>query len=522
MQERFHTDTLIIGSGIAGSVAAIELADAGVDVTLVTRAADATESNSKYAQGGIIYARGLNDSPEKLRADILTAGAGWSNPDAVDAIVTEGARLVDEILIGKAGVEFDPGTDGSIDLTREGGHGERRIAHVADSTGRTIQEQLNHAMQLRPNIHLLTGVTAVDLITPSHHATDPMYRYEPLQTNGAYLFDQTEGTVVAALSDNTILATGGLGQIYRYTTNPEGSRGDGLAMAFRAGARISNLEFIQFHPTAFVHRDAPRFLISEAVRGEGGRLVDADNVPFMEQYDPIRKDLATRDLVSRSIYNEMLRRGVSNMYLNLAGYIPKEHILKHFPTIYQTLLSHGVDITRDLVPVAPAAHYSCGGIWTDMRGRTSIDRLYAVGEVANTGLHGANRLASTSLLEGVVFGARAAHDILENGMPMTIPDSVIREWINTGSETADPALIAQDMATLRSTMWNYVGLVRKTPLLARAIRDLSNLEDEINRFYHQSALSDQLIGLRNAVQTGLLVTRAAWENKISVGSHYRE
>jgi L-aspartate oxidase len=320
-----------------------------------------------------------------------------------------------------------------------------------------------------------------------------------------------------------VLATGGLGQIYLRTTNPAGSRGDGLAMAERAGARIINAEFVQFHPTAFYRGGAARFLVSEAVRGAGARLVHADGEPFMQNHDPEWKDLAPRDVVARSIHREMLARDVTNVYLDLHSTIPRAEILSHFPTIYEKALEFGVDITRDLVPVVPAAHYSCGGIWVDEWGLTTIQNLYAVGEVACTGLHGANRLASTSLLEGLVWGRRAAAQICRQLGGLRLYDAnLIPAWQPAGDILADPALISQDMSTVKHIMWNYVGLVRTTPRLERALRDLRALESEIEEFYRSHRLTDELIGLRNAVQTAILVANAAWQNKVSMGCHYRE
>ena len=363
----------------------------------------------------------------------------------------------------------------------------------------------------------------MDLLTPAHHGGDRRAIYDPLSCVGAYVLDQQSGAVRRCFARATVLATGGLGQIFLRTTNPVGSRGDGLAMAYRAGARVINTEYVQFHPTAFYHRNAPCFLITEAVRGAGARLVDERGRTFMERYDPEWKDLAPRDVVARSIHSELLSRGVSNVYLDLASYIPAEQIRAGFPEMYRSCLAFGIDITRDPVPVVPAAHYACGGVWVDESGQSTVERLYAVGEVSCTGLHGANRLASTSLLEGLVWGHRSAQHIAavlteeQGGGFDDIPP-----WQPTGLEMPDPALIAQDMSSIKHIMWNYVGLVRTTRRLARAIEDLRNLELEIERFYRAAALTDELIGLRNAARVALIVTLAAWENKESRGCHYRE
>ncbi len=521
MDELLTTDVLIIGCGIAGATAALQLAEAGLEVTVVTRAADPAESNTYYAQGGIIY-QGHDDSPELLAKDILHAGAGHCNPQAAKILSEEGPLLFRQILLDKASVSFDR-SDGELSLAREGGHSLPRIAHVADATGTAIELALMRSLTDCANIRVLTGFTAIDLLTPSHHSLNRLAVYEPQSCVGAYLLDQAGGTVLRCLARHTILATGGLGQIFLNNTNPIGARGDGIAMAYRAGARVINMEFVQFHPTTFYQPNAPRFLITEAVRGDGGRLVNAAGEPFMQHYAADWKDLAPRDVVSRSIYHEMLIHDAPNVYLDLRSTIPEARIHEHFPTIYQKCLTYGVDITRDLVPVVPGAHYSCGGVWADEWGLSTIDRLYAIGEVACTGLHGANRLASTSLLEGLVWGNRAAQHIARQQAGRPAPDpALIPPWQYGGDEAPDPALIGQDMSSIKNMMWNYVGLVRTTNRLNRALRELRNLESEIERFYRSSKLTDGLIGLRNAVRTAVIVAMAAWENKQSVGCHYRE
>ena len=322
-----------------------------------------------------------------------------------------GPGLVQSILLDRLRVPFDRKPDGRLALGREGGHSLPRILHVTDATGRAMEDALIAALASHPRVRFLTGHTAVDLLTPAHHGRDRRAIYDPLSCVGAYVLNQATGETIRCFARATVLATGGLGQIFLRTTNPVGSRGDGLAMAYRAGARVINTEYVQFHPTAFYHRNAPHFLITEAVRGAGARLVDERGTPFMERYDPEWKDLAPRDVVARSIHSEILKRGVSNVYLDLRSYIPAERIRAEFPGMVQGCLEYGIDITRDLLPVVPAAHYSCGGVWVDEHGRSTIERLYAVGEVSCTGLHGANRLASTSLLEGLVWGHRSARHI---------------------------------------------------------------------------------------------------------------
>jgi L-aspartate oxidase len=522
LKAAIHSDVLILGCGIAGGTAALELADAGLDVVIATRAQEATESNTYWAQGGIIF-RGEGDSPDLLTQDVLHAGAGICREQAVELLARTGPELVQSILIDRLRVPFDRRPDGSLSLGREGGHSLPRIVHSTDSTGRAIEDAMIAELERNPRVRFLTGHTAVDLLTPAHHGRDRRAVYDPVSCVGAYMLDQATNEVVRCFARATILATGGLGQIFLRTTNPVGARGDGLAMAYRAGARVINTEYVQFHPTAFYHRNAPCFLITEAVRGAGARLVDERRRPFMERYDPEWKDLAPRDVVSRSIHAEMLARGVKNVYLDLASYIPAERIRAEFPGMYESCLEFGIDITRDLLPVVPAAHYSCGGVWVDENGHSTLDRLYAIGEVSCTGVHGANRLASTSLLEGLVWGHRSARHIAESLEPRsTALFDDIPPWQPTGAEAPDAALVAQDVTSIKHIMWNYVGLVRTTRRLARAISDLRNLEVEIERFYRAAALSDELIGLRNAVRVALIVTLAAWENRESRGCHYRE
>jgi L-aspartate oxidase len=524
MTDLIQTDVLIIGCGIGGGTAALQLAQAGVNVTLVTRARDPLNSNTNWAQGGVIY-RGKpdEDSPEMLIEDTLRAGAGYCNPVAVKTLAEEGPTLVKEILIDKLRVPFDRDTNGEISLALEGGHSAPRIIHAADATGAAIENAIIDAIKKQPRIQLLSGCVAVDLITPDHHSLDRLQIYEPKRCIGAYVLHRESGAVKRILAKRTILATGGVGQLFLYTTNPPGARGDGLAMAYRAGARVINAEFIQFHPTTFVKQGAPRFLISEAVRGDGARLVHKDGEPFMQKYDAEWKDLAPRDVVSRSIHTEMLERGVPHVYLDLRSYIKPERIRHHFPNIVKMCLQHGVDPTKDLVPVAPGAHYFCGGVWVDEHGRTTLENLYAVGEVSCTGLHGANRLASTSLLEGLVWGVRASKHIVMQLPFADAPDAKkIPAWRESGGVAPDPALIAQDMTSIQHMMWNYVGLVRSAARLNRALSELRHLETEIENFYRASIVNDDLIGLRNAVRSAVIIAMAAWENKLSVGCHFRE
>jgi L-aspartate oxidase len=521
MQECHKTDVLIIGSGIAGCIAALELAERGIQVTLVTRSSDPNETNTNYAQGGIIYL-GEEDSPELLQKDIINAGDGHCNPEAVAILARDGPELVKKILIDKLQIPFDK-KNGKFSLVAEGSHSIQRIIHASDATGKLIQKIFLQAVSEEKNISFYTRHTAIDLLAPDHHAINKLKIYEPRSCVGAYILDQNSGLIQRFIAKNTILATGGLGQIYLRTTNPSGARGDGLAMAYRTGARVINNEFIQFHPTTFFHRHAPPFLISEAVRGAGAKLVNRDGNPFMQRYDAKWQDLAPRDIVSRSIHREMLEQDIDHVYLDLVSYLPARKIKSHFPNIYAQCLEYGIDITTELVPVVPAAHYACGGVWVDLWGLSTIQNLYAAGEVACTGVHGANRLASTSLLEGVVWGHRSAQKIAEEIYKQKFYNSKdIPPWEDIGEFIPDPALISQDMSYIKHIMWNYVGLIRNRWRLERAMRELRNLESEIERFYRRSRINDSLVGLRNAVRTAIIVTISAWENRKSMGCHFRE
>jgi L-aspartate oxidase len=522
MQECLECDVLILGSGVAGSVAALQLADAGIHVIVATRATTPEESNTQYAQGGIVYTA-PNDCPVLLAEDIIRAGAGYCNPRAVEILSNEGPQLIRSILLEKLSIPFDRTKKGELSLAREGGHSIARIIHAADATGSLIEKYLVEAIKSHPNVTLLTGKTAIDLLTPAHQSMNRLTVYDPLTCVGVYMLDQASGNVQRVIARATILATGGVGQVFLRTTNPPGARGDGLAMASRAGARVINCEFVQFHPTAFYQEHGPCFLITEAIRAAGAKLISHKGEPFMQKYDPEWKDLAQRDVVARSIHQEMLAHNIPNVYLDVASNIPSDDIKRRFPSIYKKCLQAGVDITQELIPVVPAAHYFCGGVWIDEWGRTTLGGLYAIGEVSCTGLHGANRLASTSLLEGVVWGHRSAMHIKEtlSDLPKT-KASDIPQWEETGTEYPDSALISQDMGVIKSIMWNYAGLVRTVERLQRAIRELRHLESEIQRFYRTVKLTDGILGLRNAVRTAVTITIAAWENNTSVGCHYRQ
>jgi L-aspartate oxidase len=518
-----QTDVLIIGCGIGGATAALRLArDSQRQITLITRAEEASDSNSNYAQGGIV-GRGVDDSAELLEEDILAAGAGLSYPPAVKLIAESGPKLLNEILIEQSELEFDHDTQGQLMMGLEAAHSRRRILHVGDGTGAAIMRALLRKVSEKPNINLLDKHTVVDLITFPHHATDPLAVYQSLTCHGAYVFDQDSHHVVPILARQTILATGGVGQIFLNTTNPTGARGDGVAMAYRAGANIINAEYVQFHPTALNSSATTKFLISEAVRGEGGILLTPQGKPFMERYSPEWKDLAPRDIVARAIYSEMVDRGYPYVLLDIASHQSADYIRERFPHIYAYCLEQNIDITRQPIPVVPAAHYFCGGVQVDLAGRTSIPNLYAVGEVSCTGVHGANRLASTSLLEGLVWGVQAAEDIRVQSPRVLLSEKDIPEWNDSGLiYEGDPNLIQGDMQSVRNLMWHYVGLVRSEYRLNRAIRDLRQIWLDIEEFYRKTRLSDGLIGLRNSVQTALIVAYAAHRNRMSRGCHYRE
>jgi L-aspartate oxidase len=513
------TDILIIGSGLAGCAAAWAAAKRNVEVTLLTRSSQPEESNTFWAQGGIIY-QGENDSPQRLVADILAAGAGLSHPEAASLLSREGPRLVKDILIDELGVQFDETSGDSTrwDLAAEAAHSLPRILHHKDQTGSAIERVFIEKVSSHPRVKLVSAATAVDLLTMPHHSVEPLDVYRSPTCFGAYVLDQTSGEIFPIFAKETILATGGLGRVFLHTTNPPGARGDGIAMAYRAGTRCINMQYVQFHPTTFFHPSG-RFLISEAMRGEGARLVDSRGREFLSDFHP-DGSLAPRDIVARGIHQMMLESGEPCAYLDIS-HKPADQIRERFPGIYAHCLNYSVDITRDPIPVVPAAHYSCGGIAVDEWGRSNLHRLRAVGEVSCSGLHGANRLASTSLLECLVWGTRAGADaaeLISRGDDFYFPG--IAEW-RYEREPVDPALIAQDWLSIQQTMWNYVGLIRSTKRLNRAHEILRELDLEISRFYEKAEISDAMIGLRNGIQTALTILLAAMECRQSRGSHYR-
>jgi L-aspartate oxidase len=512
-------DVLIIGTGIAGLSSAAKLAEKGLKVAIATREQDPKSTNTVWAQGGIIYAKG---SEESLIQDILKASAGTSSIEAARLVAYKSSEILEDLLLNKAHSDFERDEGGELLFTKEAAHSTERILYRGDYTGKEIQiTLLNYLKDNYKNVTFLTAHTAIDLLTALHHGTTIQQRYEDNKVLGAYLYDQEAKQVKKVLAKFTILATGGIGSLYLHHSNSEGARGDGHAMAKRAGAVLTDMEFIQFHPTTFyggaTHR---RFLVSEALRGEGGYLVNSKNVRFMKKYHS-DMELAPRDIVARAIAEEMIESQSDCVYLDIT-HKNSEWTINRFPTIYNHCLENGIDLTKELIPVVPAAHYTCGGVKTDLKGATTLKNLYAVGEVACTGLHGANRLASTSLLEGLTFGTLAAIDIIENVDKEKIYSAEkIKNWID-GTEEVDTALIQQDLLTLKQTMWNYVGLIRSKERLARAEVMISELSDEINRFYRDARLVDNLIGLRNSVEVALQVVIASRRNTQSVGCFYRK
>lgn len=515
-----QTDFLVIGSGIAGLTFALKAAEQYPDqkVTVITKTA-ADETNTKYAQGGIAGVTDFErDSFEKHIEDTLIAGDGLCNKAVVEIVVKEGVDRIQELI--EWGAQFDKEAGGDYKLGKEGGHGEFRILHHKDVTGKEIERAMLEAVAAHPNIEIIKHCFVVDLIT-QHHLGYLVTKSTPdIECYGVYVLNLRTNKIETILAGTTLLATGGNGQVYRSTTNPNIATGDGVAMVYRAKGRIENMEFIQFHPTALYEPGVrgQSFLITEAVRGDGGILRNKKGEAFMERYDE-RKDLAPRDIVARAIDSEMKIDGTEHVYLDVR-HIPLEKFIEHFPNIYEKCRSIGVDITKDMIPVAPAAHYSCGGIKTNEWGRTSIRYLYAAGECASTGLHGANRLASNSLLEAMVFAHRAFLDCSQQRRSVSsfppIPD-----WNATG--TIDPKemiLITQSLKEVQQIMSDYVGIVRTNVRLQRAQKRLDLLWEETELLYQATTVSPQLCELRNMITVSYLIVKCAQFRKESRGLHY--
>ena len=510
-------DVLVIGSGAAGLSLALCLAKEAKVIVLSKSELSAGSTN--YAQGGIAGVYNTaddNDSVEEHIEDTKIAGGGLCDPDAVEFTLRNAKSSIAWLI--EQGVPFDEKEEEPTDeqspyhLHREGGHSHRRIFHAADHTGHTIQETLNQRVLEHPNITVLDHHNAIDLITT---------RKLDLAGNrvlGAYVFNTVSNKVETIKAKFVALCTGGASKVYQYTCNPEVSSGDGIAIAWRAGCRVANMEFNQFHPTTLYNQKDRNFLLTEALRGEGALLKRPNGTRFMDDYDP-RGELAPRDIVARAIDHDMKKLGVECMYLDISHKTP-EFIRKHFPTIYERCLKAGIDMIHEPIPIVPAAHFTCGGVMVDRRGRTDLECLYAVGEVSYTGLHGANRLASNSLLECVVYGQAAAKDILGR-LPLAIDPPAIPAWDESQVTDADEEVIIQhNWHELRLTMWDYVGIVRTDKRLERAMHRIKLLKDEVNEFYSNFRVSSNLLELRNLLQVAELIVRCAMKRKDSVGLHY--
>ena len=514
-----EADFLIIGSGIAGLSLALKLADFG-NVAIITKKEKA-ESNTNYAQGGIAAVFAPDDSFKIHKDDTLKAGAGLCNEQAVDLLVREAPNRVYELV--KWGSEFSKNNtqkSAPFDLGREGGHSRHRIVHAKDLTGREVEHSLLAAIKTHPNITIYEQHFAIELITEHHLSIQQKNQSNPIHCWGAYVLNITDNAINIFLAKATILTTGGCGQVYLHTTNPQIATGDGIAMAFRAGAQIVNLEFMQFHPTTLFHPKASSFLISEAVRGFGAILKTKDGTPFMEKYHKMGS-LAPRDVVARAIDTELKRSGENCVYLDATG-IEANKISDRFPHIYAKCLSFNIDITQQPIPVVPAAHYMCGGVKTDIYGRTNIANLYACGEVACTGVHGANRLASNSLLEAVIFSHQIYKDIIKNlDSQKTYRFPNIPDWDDEGTFNQEEwVLISHDKKEIQSLMWDYVGIVRSNLRLKRALRRVNLISREMENFYKKTKISEGLLELRNLILTTKLIINCAMHRKESRGLHY--
>lgn len=507
------SDVLIIGSGAAGLSLALRLAP-HCKVTVLSKG-PLNEGATFYAQGGIAAVFDETDSISSHVDDTLIAGAGLCDKEAVEFIASN-ARSCVQWLIDQ-GVLFDTETNASGEeryhLTREGGHSHRRILHTADATGKEVETTLVGKARAHPNILVKERCNAVDLITSNKIGLPGTKRVV-----GAYIWNRELEKVETFRAKSVVLATGGAAKVYQYTTNPDISSGDGIAMAWRAGCRVANLEFNQFHPTCLFHPQARNFLLTEALRGEGAYLKRPDGSRFMLDFDA-RGELAPRDIVARAIDHEMKRLGADCMYLDIS-HKPTDFVMQHFPMIYEKLLSLGIDLTKEAIPIVPAAHYTCGGVMVDQHGRTDLDGLYAIGEVSYTGLHGANRMASNSLLECLVYGWSAAEDILLR-LPTAKLAPHLPDWDESRVDNSDERVVIQhNWHELRLFMWDYVGIVRTTKRLERALRRITTLQQEIDEYYANFRISNNLLELRNLVQVAELIVRCAMDRKESRGLHY--
>lgn len=505
---RYSFDVLIVGSGLAGLTTALHLAEQR-RVGIITKRT-LRDGASDWAQGGIAAVLADEDSIDAHVQDTLIAGAGLCDEAITQHVVNSGPAMIQWLIAQGVAFTRDVNHATGYHLTREGGHRQRRVIHAADATGHAVQTRLIERAKAHPNISLLEQHIAIDLIT------DTKLNHSGQRCYGLYALNKMTGHVVTIAADSTVLASGGAGKVYLYTTNPDVATGDGVAMAWRAGCQVANMEFIQFHPTCLYHPHAKSFLITEAVRGEGGVLKLPDGTRFMPEHDA-RAELAPRDVVARAIDFEMKKRGLDCVYLDIS-HLPATFVREHFPTIYERCLALGIDITRQAIPVVPAAHYSCGGVLTDINARTGVAGLYAVGEVACTGLHGANRLASNSLLECLVFGRAAAQDILQQ--PVTTRPT-LPAWDESRVTDADEEIvISHNWDELRRFMWDYVGIVRTDKRLQRALHRIELLTEEIDEYYKNFRVSNDLLELRNLVLSAELIVRCAILRHESRGLHF--
>ena len=512
MQHAANYDVLILGSGAAGLTLALRL-PAHLHIALVSKG-PLPEGSTLYAQGGVSAVLDKADSIQSHIEDTLNAGAGLCDPRSVRYVVEQGPACIRWLI--DQGVKFtrahESNDSSAYHLTREGGHSHRRVVHADDATGREIETTLEKLVRARANITLLENHLAVDLITADKLGLPGPRCY------GAYLLDRRTQHVRTVAARHVALATGGANKVYLYTSNPDSSTGDGIAMAWRTGCRVGNMEFMQFHPTCLYHPAAKSFLISEAVRGEGGKLLLPDGTPFMHKFDT-RGELAPRDVVARAIDHEMKRLGSDHVLLDIS-HKPREFIQEHFPTIYARCLEYGYNMAERPIPVVPAAHYTCGGILTDLRGRTDLPGLYAIGETAFTGLHGANRMASNSLLECIVFGMAAARDIVENDTAAKLPQDLPKWDESRVTDSDEEVVVSHNWSELRHFMWDYVGIVRTDKRLRRANSRVELLLHEIEEYYGNFRISSDLIELRNLAQVARLIIRSAMQRRESRGLHY--
>ncbi|MEM7779493.1 MAG: L-aspartate oxidase [Pseudomonadota bacterium] len=504
-------DVIVIGSGAAGLTAALELAE--TKKVLVLAKGSLTGGSTAWAQGGIAAVLDAGDTFENHVRDTMVAGAGLNDRDAVEFVIERAPKSIDRLC--ELGVPFNRDED-ALHLTREGGHSHRRIVHVDDATGWAVQSALLKAAEANPNITMLGGRTAIDFITDRHRE----HFSAAGRVWGVYALNEENGRVERHIARATILAAGGAGRVYQFSTAPRGATGDGIAMAWRAGARVSNMEMMQFHPTCLYNLEVKNFLITEAVRGEGGRLFHPETGHrFMEDYDKERMELAPRDVVARAIDDQIKRFGLDYVHLDIS-HQPADFVKEHFPTIHEKLMGLGIDMTKGPIPVVPAQHYTCGGVVVDLKARTDLPGLWAAGECTESGLHGANRLASNSLLECFVFGDAAANDILARWDELEEPPAILPWDESRVTDSDEEVVIKQNWTEIRRFMWNYVGIVRTTKRLERAANRIALLRQEVEDYYGSFVVTTDLIELRNLLQSAELIVRSALHRKESRGLHF--